>query len=228
MNSITDSLHIIILINNRNILVIASGKTHWVSKFLDDRVSLCNTAFDRIIFLYRADQPIYDSIRRDHPGVVFIRGVPDSFIEQYLPPRNALKTLLIIDDLQEIIASSPALSQIFTVHSHHSNCSVLITLQQLFCKAKFMRKVHLQVNVYVLMRSVRDICEIRCLARQLGGTYASTGFIVNTYRSITRQPHFSYLVLDLQHQTPDKLRLRSDVFRSDPYQKVFVENRMLT
>jgi len=118
------------------------------------------------------------------------------------------KSLLILDDQMESIADSKFFLDMATTLSHHMNVSYILTLQNLFFQGKFMRSIHLQTTVYVLFKSPRDVSQLKILANQLG--ILSPNAIRYAYKEAV-QRKFHYLVIDVQLETPDLLRLRSGI-----------------
>ncbi len=199
------------------------GKSSWLYNFLRDRTALCDVTFGRIIIFYRADQDLYDQIAKTIPGIIFVKGIPTDLVERFLPSRNPVRTLFIFDDLAESMFKLDVVQHLYTVLSHHSNCSLMSTQHQLFSKEKYARNINLQTNIYVLLKSVRDYVQVRYLASQIGWTFASPRFLTDVYRRVISQGEdYPYLVLDLQIKCPDHLRLRTGIFSSDNHQRVFV------
>jgi hypothetical protein len=79
----------------------------------------------RIIWLYKRWQPLYDEIKGTvHPRVEFIPGIPihldqDTFINP------SMRNLVILDDLMTSSAKDPRMNELFTEGIHHMNLSVI-------------------------------------------------------------------------------------------------------
>ena len=86
---------------------------------------------DRILWLYKQWQPLYDVIQQTVPRVDFIQGIPleldqDSFIHP------GTKNLVILDDLMSTAAKNSRINELFTEGSHHRNLSVVAINQNLY------------------------------------------------------------------------------------------------
>lgn len=65
----------------------------------------------------------------------------------------------------------------------------------------------LNTNYMVLFKNPRDITQVDVLGQQMYGKKA----FAKAYKMATDIPH-GYLLIDLKQQTPDQLRLRSNIF----------------
>jgi hypothetical protein len=74
-----------------------------------------------------------------------------------------------------------------------------------------MRTVSLNSHYLVLFKNPRDKLQIRNLAAQMHPNNAK--FLVSSYEDATNVP-YGYLVVDLRPETPEQLRIRTDVFNT--------------
>ena len=105
---------------------------------------------------------------------------------------------------------------LFTKYSHHQNISVVYITQNFFQQSKFNRTMSLNTSYIVLFKNPRDINQIEILGRQMYGKKFKR--FTEAFQDATTKPH-SYLLIDLKQSTPDKLRLRSNIF---PHQSTVV------
>ena len=86
----------------------------------------------RIVWLYKRWQPLYDEISRTVvPRVEFVRGIPyDLDGDHYFDPR--IRNVIVLDDLVSTAAKEPRINDLFTKGSHHRNLSVVTFNQNLF------------------------------------------------------------------------------------------------
>jgi hypothetical protein len=117
-------------------------------------------------------------------------------------------TLLILDDLMQEAGGETQVVNLFTKGSHHRNLSVIMLVQNMFHRGKFARTMSLNTHYMVLFKNPRDAGQIRVLAGQLFP--GNTKFLVDAYMQATSRPH-GYLLLDFKQDTPDSLRVVSDV-----------------
>jgi hypothetical protein len=117
-------------------------------------------------------------------------------------------TLLVLDDLMQEATEDRTISNLFTKGSHHKNMSVIMLVQNLFHQGKFMWTISLNTHYMVLFKNPRDAGQIRHLAAQLFP--GDTKFLGCAYKQATSRSH-GYLLLDFTQDTPDHLRVMSDI-----------------
>lgn len=175
-----------------------SGKTHFVLRLLRYRDALLDPPPKRVIYSYERYQPAFDAME----GVEFVKG------DDY-KLRGGENTLLIIDDQMDVKLSN--LVKLFTVDSHHLGVSVMFLTQNLFEQSKEYRTVALNAQYLFLFKSPRAARQVVTLAHQLfpsGGKSAKA--FVAAYRHATQNP-FSYLMVDLKPDTPQRLMVRANM-----------------
>ena len=190
--------------------VSGSGKTTFLRKMLIYMKELFGFLFDRII--YFSGQGFIDDDE--------IHGIPNEkisiinkdFIEQINPKS---KNLLILDDNMHQITNDMVFSDIFTKYSHHLNMSVIFIVQNLFPKSKFMPEIRSNNNYFIFMSNPGDKQQIKNISRRIDGTT----FISDVFQNVTNNNPFSYLFVDLHQETPDEIRVRTNVF---PNEETFV------
>jgi len=142
------------------------------------------------------------------PIVEFIQGIPpnikrDDFFDARHP------TLFVIDDLMKDATQSADVCELFTEGSHHRNLSVICLLQNLFCKGKEARTMSLNAHYMVLFKNPRDQQQVSVLARQMYP--GRSQYFMEEYQAATHNP-YGYLFVDLKQNTPEDMRLRSNIF----------------
>lgn len=76
--------------------------------------------------------------------------------------------------------------------------------------------------MFIILKNPRDSKQIGVFASQFKPE--NRKFVINSYLEATKMP-FSYLVIDTSQTCPNELRLRTNLFESDPeHNLVFVEN----
>ena len=119
-------------------------------------------------------------------------------------------SLLIINDLMDNIDQN--IVNIFTIISHHMKVTCLLLSQSLFLSNKMYRTISLNSHHICLFKNARDHSSVTQLANQTHPY--RTRFITDAYIDVTTFPH-SYLLFDLQQETSEQLRIRTNIF-SDP------------
>ena len=175
-----------------------AGKTQFVLKLIENIDRMISPGIDEIIWGYNQWQDSYNKL----PQVQFYQGIPKL-------ERSIKNRLLVIDDQMDC---ADVVSFIFTRELHHKNVSVIYIVQNLFYAHKDMRTVHLNYHYLILFKCPRDMSSISVLARQMFPGNAR--FLRNVFADATRLPH-SYLLIDFKQSTPDRLRLRTNIFPAE-------------
>lgn len=105
-----------------------SGKTAWVMQMIEQRDTLINTKFERLIYCYGIFTPQVFQLQQ--LGCETIEGLPD---ENAFFKTDNPATLLILDDLL-LEASEAFLKKLFTRITSHCNMSCAFLTQNFFAK----------------------------------------------------------------------------------------------
>ena len=184
------------------------GKTSLVSYILQHAQSLIDPPPERIVWLYKRWQPLYDVIQEAvKPTVEFIQGIPTGLEQDYFfDPR--VRNLIVLDDLMSAASKDSRITDLFTEGSHHRNLSVLCLNQNLyFSKDPTQRR---NSHYIVLFKNPIDKQQIMTLARQMYPE--NTHDFMKHFEEATHKP-YGYLLIDLKQSTPDDQRLRPNVFQ---------------
>jgi len=144
----------------------------------------------------------------------------NSFTEEYVDNLDKNdNNLIIVDDNMHKATNDILISDLFTKKSHHKNITVIILIQNLFPKSKYMRDISISSNYIVLFKNPRENMQVKLLGRQIDGD--KSNFISNCYLDSTKSKPFSYLILDLGQTTPEFLKVRTNVFPDETPQIVY-------
>lgn len=185
-----------------------SGKTSLVEKLLFHMKELFGFYFDRIIYISGQSFVQFDQIH----GIPIEKttNINDIQLNEINPQLN---NLIILDDNMHENANDLLISDLFTKLSHHKNITVIFLVQNLFPKSKYMRDISLNSTYLILMSNPREKLQIRTLSSQVDGS--DSLFIYKAYLSATKNKPFSYLFLDFNQNTPDEIRVRSNIFPNE-------------
>ena len=186
----------------------SSGKSVFVERLLEHRSALIHPSVERVIWSLGVVQP---ALERRWSDVKFVEGLPD--LDNV--PENSL---IIIDD--QMAETGVAISNLFTKGSHHNRLSVIYIVQNLFGKNKYMRTISLNSHYLILFKNPRDATQSTHLGKQMYP--GKLDYFMSAYKDATSAAH-SYLLCDLRQDTPDHLRLRTQIFPDDPAHVVYVE-----
>ena len=150
-----------------------SGKSWFVRKLLQNQEAMHDKPFERIIYCYGVDQPLYREIQQEVPMVEFSLGLPEDL---GLDGRN---TLLCLDDLMLELQSSKKLASFFT-RMRHENLSTIFIVQNLFFKSTLATTINRNSQYMAIFPNMRDSFMISVLGRQIYPT--EKDFIVTAFR----------------------------------------------
>jgi hypothetical protein len=185
-----------------------SGKTTFVEKILLYMKELFGFYFDRIYYCSGQGFPAINSIHGIKINKLDL--IDKNFINEINPKNN---TLLVIDDNMHQVANDLLVSDLFTKISHHKNITVILLVQNLFPKSKYMRDISSNSTYIVLMSNPRETLQIKTLSSQIDG--ANSNFILNCYKEATKGKPFGYLFLDFDQNTPVEVRVRTNIFPNE-------------
>ena len=96
--------------------------------------------------------------------------------------------------------------------SYDRKLTVLYTVQKVFDKGKAEKTIFLNSRYSVLFRNPRDEVEMRSLPQQLFPSKVKS--FMDSFREATKKDH-AYLRLGLHPLTPNPVRVRTSIFKSD-------------
>ena len=182
-----------------------SGKTSWVCKLVKYRKELLNVIPAKIIIYYQIWQEAYDALK---DIATFKKGIPTvEDIEDLEEYAEIGGSLLIIDD--QALSINKDIATIFTVTARHTHVSLILLTQNLFARQPFFRDISLQSTYMVLFKNPRDMSAIKYLASQVYPT--NKQYVIDSYNYALKDP-YSYLLIDLDQNTKDYMRLRTKIF----------------
>ena len=183
------------------------GKTTKCVNFLKTHSSITDAGkCENIIYFYNQWQSSYDELD-SVVNVSWIEGAPTmDQIRDLTMPHKDQGSIVIIDDFMTSLDKS--LMELFTVYSHHGNCSTIFLSQNLFDKNPHFRTVSLNATYISIFKNPRDKLQISAFARQVNPT--NPKFVIDSYQAATRAA-YSYLFFDNHQKTDDNFRLRSRI-----------------
>lgn len=183
------------------------GKTTFALKLLNNLYDLTKTHFDHILWCFSENGSIGDL-----PQIKNLRtckGIPD---EIWSGMCNKSPKLIVIDDLMTDREHEGKICDLFVKQSHHRNISVIFMCQNVFYQSRDSRTISLNTKYMVIFKNIRDKYQFFPLARQLYPDNPSD--LLRVYKEATSKP-FGYLFIDLNQETPDFARFRTDVFQKN-------------
>ena len=175
----------------------SSGKSTWIYRFLKE--NMFDVKPEKIYYCYGVYQKAFERMK----DVEYVHGLPESFDKFQGPCHN----LIIIDDLQDEVANSKAVEQLFTRDSHHRNLSVVYINQNLFYQGKNSRTIALNTHYTILFRNPRANSQLRILRSQTGLKH-----LEEAYADVMKHNQFGYLLIDLSPFSKTEFKLRTRIF----------------
>lgn len=124
------------------------------------------------------------------------------------------KSIVIFDDLLLELnkGSNEMLTSLFLRHSRHLSITVVFISQNIFFQSKnsSFRSISLNCSYYILMKGSRDLKQINLLFNQI--FFKKSKFCTAAYNDIMKDRKYAYILLDLNVEQNDLLRVRSNAF----------------
>lgn len=184
-----------------------SGKTHFISRLISDCALFSHPKPEKITYFYSEFQQNFVSM----PNVNFIQGISDNVMKSFDGSRPEW---LVIDDLMHETVNSKIVSELFTKGSHHRNLSVIILVQNFFTRGIESRNISLNSHYIVLFKNPRDQSIASMIARQMFPRNIKK--FQEIFQDATSEP-FSYLFIDLKSDTPEEIRLLTNICGEKEY-----------
>ena len=176
------------------------GKTEFVKKLVQSRDWCIDQPVQDIIWCYGEWQPAYEELKHQ------VRFTNEIISPEDLDPR--VVHLVILDDQMDNDKDKDKVERLFIKSCHHRNTSVIYIVQNLFSRGKNHRTCSLNTHYFLIFKNPRDSQQVETLSRQMFPTRKR--YLTESYIDATRVP-FGYLLIDAKPNTPEHLRLRSDI-----------------
>lgn len=185
-----------------NILVAGptkAGKTELVKKIVSSANEMFSPPPTKIWWCFAEWQPGYKDL---NDKVDFVEGVPDfkQIKNQHQPQ------LLILDDLMQDVKGD-TLTEMFTRGTHHGNLSCIHIVQNVFYKG--IRSSRINAQYIILLKNPPDRLQAMNLGRQIFPRKQK--YFLESVDDACEKP-FGYILIDLSQNTPQNLRLRTNIF----------------
>jgi hypothetical protein len=181
-----------------------SGKTIFVSRLIKNWKNLLkiNKNQLKILFCFKENHP---NLFAKNVEFIYYKNLPNlSDLKKFSPD------IVVLDDLMTDV--NLEVCELFTVHSHALEISVIFIVQNLFNKNKYMRTISLNSHYFVIMKGIRNENQVEILARQTFGKKSKD--VVDAFKFATQEP-YGYLVFDFHPNTNRELILRTRIFEEE-------------
>ena len=184
------------------------GKTAFVARVLRNVSTMFDPSPERVTWYYGEWQSAYENL--DILNLHLEEGLPTSF-------DAGKRNIVMLDD--QVAETDDRVTKLFTKKSDHCNTSVIYLVQNLFPKNKDSRTISLNSQYIVVFKNPRHVSQMTTLAKQMYP--GRVKFVQEAFADATSTP-YGYMLVDLKHDAPDDLRLRSSILPDDAVQYVYM------
>jgi hypothetical protein len=197
------------------------GKSHFIAKLIKNHDELIYPHVDKLLYLYSADQPNYDDIKkqiRDNANTSTLQTCEFLDCNKGIPAIDEIKakmgkaTLLVLDDLMVIATANSTnlmnLNNIAYRDSHHSNTSVIFVCQNLNFGSGKLRNCRVNSQYHVMFRSLTDFRDIEMIANNKKISQSVLHKILNDIG----KKQYPYLCFDGSPKSFANTRVRAGIF----------------
>jgi hypothetical protein len=194
-----------------------SGKSTLISKLLSQSATYFSQPTSNIYYFYNVWSPTFDTLKEDNVVTAFIQGVcTKEWIEEKLMAAPNITSVL--DD--QALHLTKDVAEFFSVGSHQFGVNFIFLAQNLFTKNPYSRDASLNATYIILGKNPKDQSSVRFLAQQM--LPGRSKELVEAYTLATKEP-YSHLLLDFNQDTPDHLRLRSNILSEREPMSVYIK-----
>ena len=189
-----------------------SGKSTMASRIVSNRAILFKNPPKNAFIIYANRQPIWDHLLKTGLVTKIFNELPsfENLKKLLYPYKDSSGCLLVLDDCLGDL--SKVVLRIFTELSHHLKVTCLLLSQNLFYQDKIYRSLSLNCQILIVFKSPRDMTQIATLSRQMHPT--TPNFLIQSFIDATKNG-YGYMVINYHQQTPDILRLTTNVLPSE-------------
>ena len=136
-----------------------------------------------------------------------------------MPDRNLSRKwfpeggILVLDDLMNEGSSDKNVLDLFIKDSHHQQITVINLCQDLFPSGKFARTISRNAHYIIAFKNPRDQLSLRNLLQQSFPTQFRE--VLDTFRKVTNDRPFVYMLLDLHPASRDDQRILSHALKDE-------------
>ena len=184
------------------------GKSTFVEKIITDP-KYWKERFDKILYCYGIYSKTVESLSKNAPQIQLISGLPRNLLAKPLDVLNPQEnSLIILDDVSLESQESKELTSFISRGLSHTNSSLISIEHFLFSPSQQRRNQSFHYHQLILFKSSRNLNQLNTLARQLG--ICTSKELIEAYKDSMQKP-YSHLVLDLRSETPEELRILTNV-----------------
>lgn len=193
------------------------GKSTFVKNLLKYSDKVFDEQFSRVIFCspphMSSNSPYFDELKSIFPSIEFVFGLPN--VDGLGLRTDKLHKLIVIDDYFETCLNAPEIRDIFNVHSHHDNISIILTGHNFFSKSKFGMTLSRNTTAKIVFYDKADQLFLSTLSRRIFPHQPKIltegfNFLIENFP----ENYSKYIVIDTcpNSHLPHKLMIRTNIF----------------
>lgn len=183
-----------------------SGKTTFINKLIENSNSLFSIKPNKIFYFFNSVAPKNHDVLRKRVHK-FYDGMPTMNWLESAYKKHGDNIVVVIDD--QDLSLNKDLAMIFNVGSSHFKANLIFVTHNIFNKQSEAREMSLNSDYYVLMKQIRDKTQIKRFFHQHHPSNPQAA--MDVYLDATKEP-YSYLLMDFHQETPDGLRMITNIF----------------
>jgi hypothetical protein len=165
----------------------------------------------KILYFYSVHQELYEQLEQKLDNISFFNCLPTNEILEQVSD-VAYHDVVVIDDLMSEAANSSVVEDLFVRKSHHSNTSLIIQNQNLFCSGKHRRTQNSNSQYTIFLKNPCGVDQVATFAKQRFP--GRSQYFMSAYFDATDRL-FSYLLVDSHPKSDARYALRNGLFPGD-------------
>lgn len=185
-----------------------AGKSTFVLNLLENADRLLSHPFDYVIWFYGTRNKTVEYLETQHGDLVTtVQGLPND-VEDYIRSDGSYGCH-VYDDLMQSVSNSKDITRLSTTMCQHKCISWILIMQNLFYRGSERVTLIRSAHYLVLYKSPLDRTIAHYMAAKIM-PYNRKKFM-DIFERATDRPN-GYLFIDGAQRTPEKARLRTDIF----------------
>lgn len=169
-----------------------SGKSFLTRQILQHADELFKYPPEKVVYCYKEWLEMFDEMKEEMSNLILHQGLPTAeLMEEW---SNGNHFILVLDDLQQRVQRDMDAAELFTVGSHHKNCTLIYLCHNIFGKGVFSRLINLNTHYIILFRNNRDVQQVQTLGRQIFGR--NSHYFLDAYEKATSKD-WGYLLVNV-------------------------------
>ena len=187
-----------------------TGKSTLVTRILEHRDTMFDTRFVDITY-FASNANAFEGLKERLPFVTFREGQPDWANFRNLSGKGP--RLIILDDMQDVISGKfkADIEQLFTVHSHHNNITVIFIVHDNY--KKNMLTLRRNTDYYLYMTGGSGLTQVKNTALQIFNDAGACNEAVKVaIEDIKSRSKFGYLLLTTNNTVDSWRSISTNIF----------------